>query len=129
MIEDAEKEPDSESIRETARRIGERIRADSLDGLGSPVRRASCSPSAVPTDRVRLHVSMWNMARALGLGWTSVDATRPDHELLEEIGAAVTPALARAFREGNEYGDGVGFARASNHAHCYAPNPYDKSIL
>ncbi len=66
------------------------------------------TPVGVPTDRVRLHVAMWNMARALGLNWTTVDATRPDHELLEEIGAAVTPALAKAFCDGCLYGMGRG---------------------
>lgn len=64
----------------------------------------SNSQPALPTDRVRLHVALWNMARALGLNWTTVDASRPDHELVEEIAAAVTPALARVFREG--FGEG-----------------------
>lgn len=59
---------------------------------------------ALPTDRVRLHVTMWAMARALGLGWTTVDSSRSDNDLLEEIAQAVGPALARAFREGACYG-------------------------
>ncbi len=57
---------------------------------------------------------MWNMARALGLNWTTVDASRPDHELLEEIGAVVTPALSAEYRLGYD----AGYARDES------KNPY-----
>ncbi len=68
---------------------------------GELIRHApSCGHGPVPTDRVRLHVAMWNMARALGINWTTVDASKPDHELLDEIAQAVNPALARIFEEG-----------------------------
>ncbi len=62
----------------------------------------------MPTDRVRLHVTMWSMARALGLNWTTVDSSRSDNDLLEEISAAVTPSLAQAFRDGCLLGLGRG---------------------
>lgn len=75
------------------------------------------STPSVPTDRVRLHVAMWRLANALGLGWTSVDAARPDHELLEEIAVAVTPALAKAYRDGFNHGCGDAFNKGQN--------PYD----
>lgn len=64
----------------------------------------SVTPPPVPTDRVRLHVAMWHLAQALGLNWTSVDASRPDYELVDEICAAVAPALAAEFKRGHEEG-------------------------
>lgn len=68
----------------------------------------SNSTPALPTDRVRLHVALWKMAQALGLGWQTVDASKTDHDLVEEIAAAVTPALAQAFRDGCLLGLGRG---------------------
>lgn len=65
---------------------------------------------AVPVDRVRLHVALYKMTRALGL--PHPDFTRPDHELLEEIAEWVTPILAAAWYDGNRNTDGKG-------------NPYD----
>ncbi len=58
-----------------------------------------------PTDRVRLHVALWKMSQALGMGWTQIDASRPDHELVEEIAARLEPALARAIVDGFEEGE------------------------
>ncbi len=91
---------------------------------------ASCaarrsSPPSVPTDRVRLHVALWRMAQALGLGWTQVDAAKPDHELVEAIASAVTPALAGAFR--------LGYVHLWNDTEtqggtCYAPYDDDQNI-
>lgn len=51
---------------------------------------------AVPTDRVRLHVALYKMARALGLPMPYPHS--PDHVMLEDIANAVTPALAAAWR-------------------------------
>lgn len=55
---------------------------------------------AIPTDRVRLHVALYRMARALDLPMP--DPSRPDHELLEEIANAVTPALEAAWSDGQD---------------------------
>lgn len=77
----------------------------------------SITPPPVPTDRVRLHVAMWRLAQALGLGWTAVDASKPDHELVDEICAAVNPALAKAYRDGFNHGCSDDFSTRQN--------PYD----
>ncbi len=98
---------------------------------GDCCKREECggvARAAVPTDRVRLHVTMWNMARALGLNWTTVDASRPDHELLEEIGAAVNPRLGAVFREGYD----ARCQREINRANAcdkVIDNPYDGTFL
>ncbi len=58
----------------------------------------------MPTDRVRLHVTMWSMARALGLNWTTVDSSRSDNDLLDEICSAVSPALSAEYKRGYDSG-------------------------
>lgn len=70
--------------------------------MGTPLneklpRRVSGEVPAIPTDKARLHVAMWKLANALGV---TLDASRTDHELLEQIADACSPKLARAFREG-----------------------------
>lgn len=85
-------------------------------------RRKSGEVPAIPTDKARLHVAMWKLANGLGV---TLDASRTDHELLEQIADALSPKLARAFREG------VCWGREDNQnpgalaaVHCNV-NPYD----
>lgn len=61
-------------------------------------KRSSTPPKpALPVDKVRLHVAMFRMARALEI---QLDPAQPDHLLLEQIADAIEPKLARALREG-----------------------------
>lgn len=69
----------------------------------------------IPTDRVRLHVALYKMTRALGL--PHPDFTRPDHELLEAIADAVNPALAAAWQAARDVG-----SRRVNYRNPYVKN-------
>lgn len=93
-----------------------------VDMAALGVRRPT--PPALPTDRVRLHVALWKIAKACGHD-LSLDAQQPDHVLVEIVSELVTPALAKAFRDGyrSGYDEGQGFGDPG------MKNPYDGSEL
>lgn len=103
------------------------VKASEVDAaMAIRTRRISGELPVVPTDKARLHVAMWKLANALGV---QLDASRSDHELLEQIADACSPRLARAFREGYEEGLKNGDALASGLVIPRTVCPYDGTVL